>query len=1097
MELKQKAQLFRKRFHGRQDVYGKKVALKTITSADGKIPTIYAPQCGKFWDDVCYLKNRVPGKECGNCEHKQYIQVTDEIVMKHIKGEEEHIYYLIDPHDNTVYFAAVDFDCKPGKEDKGYTFEDVVAVAQHLKSWGIPYAIARSTTAGFHLYVFFKNAIEAKYPLALIHHVFEELGWSERHRNGIKPIPEIFPKQAQVPSDGLGNGIKPPMIEPQMSRGKNCWVNDDNAVIPVDEQWGFFTSIPYCEPELIIELCTTLELDPDIYRSGVGVYKNKGSKSSKSGEVTFESFSKRGLYIEKMLEGCAAMRGTRDRVLAGEVLGHDEGFALIHLAMNTEDGIEWCRTHMKGWFRDHRDDKQILHSIQKGYSPRTCANLQSLNLCKPGTKCFERKPPYDIVHGRIVPDKSIPENDWPAPSPIRYAYGAGDDFLNKLMSEVDILEKEEDKAVVEGKLKDIINRAKIFDKEQHKSLEKHIKEKKILKPKAVNSMFADMEIDKKKNNQEQMDGDDRVVQIGGKWISKGLDGHGYSEQRLSRGGRPFFEHITRTTLEIQYIKTLTDESQSKTFFGGKIICPDYNFETQFEVESDIFADARKFYTYLISRAHDRLDIASPVHLQLISQAAAKFAANSGKVKRFTSYTRIGWYNSIYVTPSVKVSVDGVFKNTDMSFENGVDASLLKHDFCILNDSEVESTTRIIFDNLLNAFPTGPVCGCLSHAALSIFSRILDYDTNPMAWLLGPSGIGKTELARTVGDFFGCFRPISWLGTVAYLTDTLFNLKDALIILDDYKSEIEHDMKNKANILIQQSFQNTIRGNLGRGNKNSRNEYFSRVSMLSTGEELPEGEASVLARLLYLPLDNWDTASTRENFLKVKKCSPKFSGVMPHFIHYVLTLDKNRLTIMRENDIEIFFTSMSQYQNARRVATTYGSTYFALKIWMQFFKKKLKLEDKATEKVEKEFFDYLLESANELLSLSEKELSIEFFKNALCEILSSGLVQVPKIDSFSDLNLGIESKIELPKIGYILNSEPDFLYLLPTIAISKISSQFRRSLPKATLRKQLIKAGIMIERQGVAKNTGHRTTTRFWKCSIQKIGFDIIPRETCV
>ena len=344
MKYSKKAEIFMRKFRGRTDIYGKKWVSKEKTRSDGTPLAGYAPQCANFWEDVCHIKNKT-GISCSECKYQKYNPVTPEVVIKHIKGEEQHLYYLIDPNTNTVWFSAIDFDCKPGKEHLGYKFEDVQQCIEVLKDWGVPHAVARSTTNGFHLYVFYTEAVPANKPLAVMHQLFEELGWAERARLGIKPIPEIFPKQATVGADGLGNGIKPPMIEPQFQKGKNCWVDNKNAMIPSDEQWQYFTDIPRCRPDILEQLIEKYEIDCDLYLSGASVFRRDSSAGGKgpgsNGSQGRDATTLIGTSAEKMMQGCAALRKIRDRILAGEVMGHDEGFAFFHTLYNTEDGEEW------------------------------------------------------------------------------------------------------------------------------------------------------------------------------------------------------------------------------------------------------------------------------------------------------------------------------------------------------------------------------------------------------------------------------------------------------------------------------------------------------------------------------------------------------------------------------------------------------------------------------------------------------------------------------------------------------------------------------------------------------------------------------------
>jgi hypothetical protein len=120
MNKQEQIKLFRERYFGRQDVYGRQW-LQTLP--DGTIRKGFCPCCKLFYTDRCHIKLR-DGITCARCAIKEYEPVTDESTWKHISGEEAHIIYLV-LDDGTIKHAVLDFDMKIGKEHLGYTFEDV------------------------------------------------------------------------------------------------------------------------------------------------------------------------------------------------------------------------------------------------------------------------------------------------------------------------------------------------------------------------------------------------------------------------------------------------------------------------------------------------------------------------------------------------------------------------------------------------------------------------------------------------------------------------------------------------------------------------------------------------------------------------------------------------------------------------------------------------------------------------------------------------------------------------------------------------------------------------------------------------------------
>ena len=77
MNQQQRVRIFRERFYGRQDVYGRKWE---IVREDGGRASGYAPVCDNFWKDACHLRLK-DGIRCDGCEIKKYTPVSDETVQ--------------------------------------------------------------------------------------------------------------------------------------------------------------------------------------------------------------------------------------------------------------------------------------------------------------------------------------------------------------------------------------------------------------------------------------------------------------------------------------------------------------------------------------------------------------------------------------------------------------------------------------------------------------------------------------------------------------------------------------------------------------------------------------------------------------------------------------------------------------------------------------------------------------------------------------------------------------------------------------------------------------------------------------------------------
>ena len=140
----EKANLFMRLFHGRDDVYAKRwESVKKGTSG-------YSPACKNEWvPGVCH-------KPCSKCSNASYLPYTQDVVLKHLSAEDNSVLgiYAIQP-DDTCWFLAIDFDESTWEKDV-QAIRDVCDMNQ------IPYAVEKSRSGnGAHIWFFFCEKVPA------------------------------------------------------------------------------------------------------------------------------------------------------------------------------------------------------------------------------------------------------------------------------------------------------------------------------------------------------------------------------------------------------------------------------------------------------------------------------------------------------------------------------------------------------------------------------------------------------------------------------------------------------------------------------------------------------------------------------------------------------------------------------------------------------------------------------------------------------------------------------------------------------------------------------------------------------------------------
>lgn len=322
--------------------------------------------------------------------------VTKSVVRKHLTGEQPILIYTIIDSDK-VYYAALDFDNKPGKPDEAYYFSDVLAASDIMDQLGIPHVIARSSGLGFHIYVFFSEPCPAFKIRSVFLEIFQRTGFRESHRLGTRPLPERFPKQDRIQIGKSGNGIRPPLSATGLALGRNCFVNRNNEFIV--DQWAYLASI---------KKISVSYLDQIIAHECIELFDSKPPR--RFSELPPPSAGKEHPKLRhqsglsNVFLKCPAMAALAQHAKT-KVLGYHAGFSLYSLVKEFHGGRAWFRKNVLGW----DDTPEHQHELDKfDCCFHTCSFLQTHNICpfKSEETCLLREYRKGVLT---------------SPSPIRFA----------------------------------------------------------------------------------------------------------------------------------------------------------------------------------------------------------------------------------------------------------------------------------------------------------------------------------------------------------------------------------------------------------------------------------------------------------------------------------------------------------------------------------------------------------------------------------------------------------------------------------------------------------------------------------------------------
>lgn len=219
-----KINLFRSYFKGRDDVFAK-LWISKNTGKKG-----YSPVCKNEW-----IKNKCnkPFTKCLDCSNREFLELTDNIIYKHLSGAEVVGLYPMLKNDN-CYFLAIDFD-------KENWFEDIFELKNTCDNENIPVAIERSRSGnGGHAWIFFNEQVPAVTARKLGTYLITKT-MNKQFKMSMKSYDRFFPNQDFLTNDGLGNLIALPFQKQAVNQNNSVFI--DNSGNKITDQWNYLKSI--------------------------------------------------------------------------------------------------------------------------------------------------------------------------------------------------------------------------------------------------------------------------------------------------------------------------------------------------------------------------------------------------------------------------------------------------------------------------------------------------------------------------------------------------------------------------------------------------------------------------------------------------------------------------------------------------------------------------------------------------------------------------------------------------------------------------------------------------------------------------------------
>lgn len=203
----EKVKIFMDIFKGRTDLYAK----RWISNKTGK--SGYSPVCRNEFSTYKCDKPRV---KCSECPNRILEPLTDEVILKHLRGEITIGIYPLLPAD-MCNFLAIDFDKR--------TYEqDVTAFWSTCDELNIPIYVEKSRSGnGVHIWIFIEESMPANVVRKMGNILLTKT--MEKASLDLNSYDRLFPNQDTMPKGGFGNLIALPFQGECSKNGNTVFVN--------------------------------------------------------------------------------------------------------------------------------------------------------------------------------------------------------------------------------------------------------------------------------------------------------------------------------------------------------------------------------------------------------------------------------------------------------------------------------------------------------------------------------------------------------------------------------------------------------------------------------------------------------------------------------------------------------------------------------------------------------------------------------------------------------------------------------------------------------------------------------------------------------
>jgi hypothetical protein len=476
-----------------------------------------------------------------------------------------------------------------------------------------------------------------------------------------------------------------------------------------------------------------------------------------------------------------------------------------------------------------------------------------------------------------------------------------------------------------------------------------------------------------------------------------------------------------------------------------------------EVGAEDFRDERKCRGRIGAAAGANAIIYSPKHLPIGIQSL------SGGYSVDVRYKSTGWQ---MVDNHLEFLTPGTSSNCRVSFQ------LHRYD---VHNGDVPAGIDALLNGLLKAFPPNITYPAVAHAFLAPLYHWMTSAKRYALHFVGETGSLKTSYACALLALFGPEfvneePPVKWGSTWKMIEVVGHEAKDVLFLADDYKPRLV-PITNFMQVIHNYS-DGSGRGRLNRDSTVQETKYI-RGALLTTGEDLPQGEASVAARLLILHFQRQH--GVNEPLAYAQQQASHLNAAMFAYIRWLAETMPGKEAELDAYLIEQRdrFVRMASHNatNAGRVATNLAQNRLAWDTMGRWLVSRGVWSETERERRLAEYDEIALGIIQVMAQYIDEEKASAAFLRALKALLDSG--QAVLLEKSKPDQDPTDRRIML---GW---RDDDYVYLLRDVAYHAVETWYAAEkkglgFGMSAVEEQLIADGLL--RPGAATDT-HTTTTR--------------------